>query len=216
VFDHARGFPLSRLISRGDVLHARLVAGILVQLCDALQYVYTLSSARGPLHLVHRDISPSNVILRSDGVVKLIDFGVAQLFERSAALRLQVGKWGYMAPEHIRGDAVDRRADLYSSAVLALELALGRPALDNRCRDAAVAIDARRRLLPQVRLLPALGPVLADALALDPAARPCCARELGDAISEAVREHGGPATVRELAAEMFAPSAGAAGRRLRR
>jgi serine/threonine-protein kinase len=87
---------------------------------------------RGPdgltLGLVHRDVSPSNVLITYDGSVKVVDFGIARVGAQSKATRLGVvkGKSGYMSPEQCRGEPVDRRSDVFGLGILLWELTLGR------------------------------------------------------------------------------------------
>ncbi len=102
---------------------------ILNQLCDALDYAHNLCDEGGtPLGIIHRDVSPSNVIVAEGGVVKLIDFGIA----KASASGMQTmsgtikGKFGYMAPEYIAG-SIDARADLFALGVIAHELLTNKP-----------------------------------------------------------------------------------------
>lgn len=102
---------------------------ILNQICDALDYAHNLCDDRGnPLGIIHRDVSPSNIIVAEGGVVKLIDFGIAKV----SAAGMQTlsgtikGKFGYMAPEYI-GGRIDARADLFAVGVIAHELLTNRP-----------------------------------------------------------------------------------------
>ncbi len=80
-----------------------------------------------PLGIVHRDVSPSNVLVTFDGVVKLVDFGIARAEARSKATQAGVvkGKRGYMSPEQCRADAVDRRSDVFGLGILLWELTVG-------------------------------------------------------------------------------------------
>jgi len=101
---------------------------LLIQLCEALDYAHNLTDDDGkPLHIIHRDVSPTNVIVSASGVVKLIDFGIAKA-ERSTN-RTQAGiikgKLGYLAPEYLAG-RLDARADLFGLGVVAHELLTGR------------------------------------------------------------------------------------------
>ncbi len=107
-----------------------LVVEILTQLCDALEYAHTRADEHGqPLGLVHRDVSPSNVIVAESGHIKVIDFGIAKA--TSIHLRTQSGrvkgKMAYMSPEAIKGMELDGRSDLFSAGVLAHELLTARP-----------------------------------------------------------------------------------------
>ncbi len=98
-----------------------LALNILNQLCDALDYAHELCDESGqPLGIIHRDVSPSNIIVSEGGVVKLIDFGIAKastggMQTMSGTIK---GKFGYMAPEYIAG-RIDARADLFAVGVLA-------------------------------------------------------------------------------------------------
>ncbi|HEY5949054.1 MAG TPA: serine/threonine-protein kinase, partial [Kofleriaceae bacterium] len=101
----------------------------------ALGYAHSRSSSEGPLHLVHRDVSPSNVIVSYEGAVKLVDFGIARAnLRRGARTRtgLKRGKAPYMAPEQCRGETIDNRSDLFSLGTMLYELTAGqRPFLGN-------------------------------------------------------------------------------------
>jgi serine/threonine protein kinase len=102
---------------------------VIQQICDALDYAHNLCDERGkPLGIIHRDVSPSNIIVAEGGVVKLIDFGIAKV--SSAAMQTMSGtikgKFGYMAPEYLEG-RIDARADLFAVGVIAHELLTNRP-----------------------------------------------------------------------------------------
>ena len=107
---------------------------ILVQVCDALDYAHNLKDEAGkPLGLIHRDVSPPNIIVSNTGLVKLIDFGVAKLARGAGSLQTQVGtvkgKFSYMAPEYLAGQ-LDARADLWALGVVAYELLTNRMLFD--------------------------------------------------------------------------------------
>lgn len=102
---------------------------VMHQVLDALAYVHTLADEDGaPLSVVHRDISPSNVLISQRGEVKLIDFGIAWATQRNHQTRagLLKGKVGYMSPEQVARDEVDARSDVFSAAVVLAEMLMGR------------------------------------------------------------------------------------------
>jgi len=150
---------------------------ILTQVCDALDYAHNLTDESGePLGIVHRDVSPSNVIVSEGGVVKLIDFGIA----KASAAGMQTmsgtikGKFGYMAPEYLAGK-IDSRADLFAVGIIAHELLTGRPLfqgrddMDTLYRVKQMQIDPPRVLNPSVP--EEIDSIVMTALERDPEAR---------------------------------------------
>ncbi|MBX7082423.1 MAG: serine/threonine protein kinase [Nannocystaceae bacterium] len=130
-----------------------------------------------PQQLVHRDVSPSNLLVTYDGVVKLVDFGIARAEARSKATQAGVvkGKRGYMSPEQCRGDAVDRRSDVFGLGTLLWELTVGQRLFvgDN---DYAVMSKIVFGMVPDPRqLVPgypdALAEIVMRALQRDPSGR---------------------------------------------
>jgi serine/threonine protein kinase len=122
---------------------------ILIQLCDALDHAHELRDAGGrPLDLVHRDISPSNVIVSRDGIAKLIDFGIAKArsARRSTQAGIIKGKHAYVAPEYTYG-RLDRRADIWGLGVIAHELLAGRRLFVGE-NDAATIRNVRNQPIP--------------------------------------------------------------------
>jgi serine/threonine protein kinase len=108
-----------------------VTVGLMLQLCDALDYAHHRVDENGnPLGLVHRDISPSNLIVTSTGQLKIIDFGIAKA--QSSQLRTQTGrvkgKLAYMAPEAVSGSRdLDARSDIWAAGVILHEMITARP-----------------------------------------------------------------------------------------
>jgi serine/threonine protein kinase/ABC-type branched-subunit amino acid transport system substrate-binding protein len=130
--EYLEGQPLHRVFRNPDArdnLSLAMRLHILVQALGGLHYAHERTDYDGsPLDIVHRDISPSNLFVTYDGQVKLMDFGIAKARDSEAETRVGVfkGKAAYIAPEQVRGDGVDRRADIYSSGVLLWEMITGR------------------------------------------------------------------------------------------
>lgn len=122
VMEHAPGTSLAALLAPGrGPVPLDAACGIVLQLCDALHHVHECAA----LGIVHRDVAPQNVIVADDGSVRLIDFGVATLAGDDDAVPR--GSVGTMAPEQIRGELVDRRADVFSVGALMYEMSVGVP-----------------------------------------------------------------------------------------
>ncbi|MFO0755825.1 MAG: serine/threonine-protein kinase [Byssovorax sp.] len=125
------GQPLNRVIHRlakaGGLplnMHLRILADVLA----GLHHAHELNDFDGtPLGVVHRDVTPQNVFVTYDGIVKVVDFGIAKAQNSASETKAGVvkGKVAYMAPEQARGDRVDRRADIFSVGVLLWEAVTG-------------------------------------------------------------------------------------------
>ena len=116
------------VLHKGKAFPPALALHIVTEILEALDYAHRkLDVAGQPLHLVHRDISPQNVMISYEGEVKLIDFGLAASSVKleKTSPNLVMGKLAYMSVEQIRGDAVNRSADLFATAVMLTELLLG-------------------------------------------------------------------------------------------
>ncbi|MBP6629472.1 MAG: serine/threonine protein kinase [Kofleriaceae bacterium] len=129
VLEYVPGLDLFRL---GKGLQApmpyELAVYITLEIAAALHHAHQAVDTEGqPLAIVHRDVTPSNVLLGDQGHVKLADFGIAHSKSRLYATRSGTlkGKCGYIAPEQIRGKTIDRRADLFSLGVLFYEMTTG-------------------------------------------------------------------------------------------
>jgi tRNA A-37 threonylcarbamoyl transferase component Bud32 len=170
--EHVDGRDLAAVIkrarARGERLDPVLVAHVGAEACQGLDYAHRRRDAGGrPLGIVHRDVTPRNVLLSFSGEVKLVDFGVASLAgEEHGRVR---GTPAYMSPEQARGEAVDARSDLYSLGVVLAE-ALG--AERSRADDDALA-RAREGVAPDLpgEVPAALREVIARATRLEPAQR---------------------------------------------
>ena len=109
----------------GELIAPELCARIVADVAAAMHYAHEAKSASGrPMQIVHRDLSPHNVLLSTRGVVKVIDFGVARASTAThrTAAGLVKGKYPYMAPEQITGQAIDRRVDVYALGLVLYEL----------------------------------------------------------------------------------------------
>lgn len=131
--EYVEGFDLRELLRRcarqkvGLPIEFSLL--VVSEILRGLDYAHRARSEDGrPLGLVHRDVSPSNVLVSFDGEVKLCDFGIAHANDVASHLPEDTiqGKAGYMSPEHARGDALDVRADVFAAGIILWELLAGR------------------------------------------------------------------------------------------
>jgi eukaryotic-like serine/threonine-protein kinase len=161
------------------------VLAIVVGVCQGLHYAHECVGLNGrPLGIVHRDISPSNVLISYDGAVMITDFGIAKATGRSTQTTTGTvrGKLGYMSPEQCRGMALDRRSDIFAIGTLLHELSTGN-SLFGGTSDfevmKAIVEDPVRPPSAQVAGYPAeLDHIVMRALARDPADRYATVREL--------------------------------------
>jgi len=143
-----------------------------------------------PLGLVHRDVSPSNVLVSYDGIVKLTDFGIAKAMELTAFTRTGTfkGKLGHASPEQVRGEAIDRRSDVFCLGILLYEATTGMRAFSGPNEFAVMGKVARGQYAPVLAVMPHCPPPLASivdrALSTDPAARYPTAAAFADALEE--------------------------------
>jgi serine/threonine protein kinase len=206
--DYLAGQDLRALLARlrhdGSRLPPALSAFVVAEAARALDHAHrALGHDGAPLHVVHRDLSPANVLLGYDGRVAVIDFGIAQAALRAhredAVLR---GKFGYLSPEQVRGLPVDRRADVFSLGAVLHELLTGHRlfhgpsdlAVLERVRAAQVRPPSERN--PAVP--PALDAVVLRALSREPADRQPWASDLADALGPFADPDGRAALAHEL------------------
>lgn len=129
---HGRDLTQALRVMRrnGERVPPGLAAAIAAQVARGLGYAHQRTGADGrPLHLVHRDVSPHNIVVSFEGEVKLVDFGIARLVGESPdgqEPRPGGGKFAYMSPEQARGEPVDARSDLFSLGVVLYEMLAGR------------------------------------------------------------------------------------------
>ncbi|MEO1483403.1 MAG: serine/threonine-protein kinase [Myxococcota bacterium] len=132
VFEYLDGPNLHRLVTeirrRQMVMPFSLAAAIMVEILNGLQFAHDLKSPNGQtMGLIHRDINARNVLTTFDGRVALIDFGIARMqgFEGGRVEEVVRGKLGSVAPEQLRREPLDQRADLFAAGVMLYELVIG-------------------------------------------------------------------------------------------
>jgi eukaryotic-like serine/threonine-protein kinase len=195
------------LDERGLRWDPSLVAFIGAEAARALEYAHNLVDARGrPLNIVHRDLSPENIMIGFDGSAKVIDFGIA-MCESYASLTTQGavrGKVQYVSPEQAQTQKLDRRSDLFSLGVVLYECLAGQHPFERdgpmETLDAVVHDEAPA--IPNIS--PALNQVLTKALQKDPNDRYQTCEAFGNALLQAISgEDAGPNKVAQLVTSLF-------------
>jgi len=185
--------------------HVRLVAGVIEQTCAGLHHAHELTDAAGGSYrIVHRDVSPSNVMATFDGVAKVLDFGIATMqgVPRMTSKGSIRGKFAYMSPEQISGMKLDRTSDVFSLGIVMYE-ALTLRRMFQRPSEYLVAKAILEDEYPDAHAsAPAvaaeLSAVLARALARKPDQRYQTARAMAEAIRDAMAGDGGAMSAAEI------------------
>jgi serine/threonine protein kinase len=190
-----------------------LGAYVLRDVCRALGYAHALSDDDGrPLKLIHRDVSPSNVMVAFDGAVKLLDFGIAKALADANDNKTQTGtlkgKFGYMAPEQVEGKPFDHRADLFAAGIVLHESLTGRRLFKGQGDLQTIAMVRECRADPPSLLNPQVPPeldrIVLKAIARDPDARYQSGEELASDLDACVRElKWGPERLRSFLFDRF-------------
>jgi hypothetical protein len=211
VMEYLAGADLRTLLKRVKRRRRRLSApaGLYVarEVLSALAYAHAKTGSDGrPLRLIHRDVSPSNILVSQMGEVKLTDFGIAKAATHNSVFYRVKGKVGYMSPEQARNDPLDHRADLYSLAVCLYEMISGErlfvhaglTSTPEQIYGQPIPLVSRK-----VSGLPAdLDKVMLRALSIDPDARYQTAGELQEALLRVSHRHGLLMSAPELAAHL--------------
>jgi len=196
VMEYVEGDSLSRLmkatIARQEKVPLPVAVAILSGVLRGLHAAHEAKSDKGePLDIVHRDVSPQNVLVGIDGTARVIDFGIAKAADsvqvtREGELK---GKLAYIAPEILNGHRGSRRSDIYAAAVVLWEVLTAQRLFDADYQSAVLANILHRPVDPPSDFIPGLPPLLdivvMKGLARDPSDRYPTAREMAIALEEA-------------------------------
>ena len=139
--EYVEGVDLLRLLQEAARARQRLPYGlsayIVQQLAKGLDYAHRKTDEFGqPLGIVHRDVSPQNILLSWDGSVKIVDFGIARARDVHEEDGVIKGKYAYMSPEQARGEPVDCRSDVFAAGIVLFELVCARPLFHSKGKEA--------------------------------------------------------------------------------
>jgi len=196
--EYVRGQDLGSVIAtarkREEGLELENALAIVIGVAEGLHHAHEMQDADGlPLGLVHRDVSPSNIMITYAGAVKICDFGIAKAVARQARTDGTVkGKVSYMSPEQCRGEALDRRSDVFAIGVVLYELTLGKR-LFRGANELEVMKQVTERPIPLPTSLSAEYPlaleeIVMKALERDPDKRYASAQELQLALEGFARD----------------------------
>jgi len=190
------GVPLRKVIRLawdGDGIPTPIGAKIISKVAAALHYVHNATGVQGrPLNIIHRDVSPHNIMVSWEGTVKLLDFGIAKTTAKDSQTDAGVlkGKYSYLSPEQARGQRVDPRSDIFTLGICLYETLTGKPlyhrdtVLNTLTAVAEEPVPSAREVNPEVSA--GLDAVVKKALAKDPTERFATAGEMQEAIDEAL------------------------------
>jgi len=222
VLEYVAGPSLRELLAgdceRNTTMDADMALTVAVGICDGLHYAHLATDAAdAPLGLVHRDVSPQNVMIDATGMTRVLDFGVARAAGRRHETegRAVKGKIAYTAPEYIMGATPDRRADVFGVGVLLWECLTSRRLFRGKTMAATVkaVVDGA---IPQASVYNAKVPAALDrairgALVRDPEERYSSAAEMRDALFAAATASGGVLSPSQVARRLAARYPDAAG-----
>ena len=188
---------LMRLFALRRQFPIPLALHIAIGALSGLHHAHTRTTRDGkPLGVVHRDVSPSNVMVSYEGIIKMLDFGVAKATQHSAESRSGTikGKIAYLSPEQCQGTAIDRRSDIYSLGIVMHEMLVGRRLYKRDTDFAMMMAIVQEQVAPPSAQRPDVSPELDQlvltALEKDPNKRFATAADMIEAIeSIAAREH---------------------------
>ncbi len=170
-----------------------LAAHIGAEVAHGLAYAHRLTDGGQPLNLVHRDVTPHNILLSFEGTVKLTDFGIARANNSVTAPGVLKGKYAYMSPEQARGEQVDSRTDLFALGVVLWEMLTGGRLFEGDSDLAILRAVQRSEIAPPARLNPdvpeALDAAVMRALQRDAGRRYQSATELARDLAQVVLQN---------------------------
>ncbi|MCS6858384.1 MAG: protein kinase, partial [Sandaracinaceae bacterium] len=195
--EYVDGLDLGQLVQlarrEGRRIPYEVASLIVFEVCKGLEYAHNRKDESGvPMEIVHRDVSPQNILISYDGNVKIADFGIARAKMISEETGVIKGKFGYMSPEQAKGQRVDRRSDIYSLGVVFAELLMNRPmypgmqgiAILDEVREGRITLP--RTVDPEIP--EALEAVVVKATRLHPEDRFESCRAFGAAISSWIHD----------------------------
>lgn len=202
---------MQRFRAQKKIMSVTQAAFIVQRVCEGLDYAHRkLGEDGSPLNIIHRDISPQNILVSYDGEVKVIDFGIARAASKNKQTQVGVlkGKFGYMSPEQANGEDVDRRSDIFAVGALLWEMLTARRLFQGDSDFATLEKVRSETIQPpsarNKRVPPELDRIVARALDRDRTTRYQWAGEMADELRAFLATVTPPYTDRTLSGWMVA------------
>lgn len=212
VMDYIEGTSLSHVMASKKPIDATVAVRIIIDICAALHAIHGAKNEDGEgLGLVHRDVSPQNILLGVDGVGRITDFGIAKgnRDTRGTSNNMRRGKLGYMAPEYLTASVFSERSDIFALGVVLWEAVTGRALFKDKGPVEALKLVFDGTTAPASTLVPSvpkgLDAVIRRCLAASPEARFATTRELSNALEAAVPYVGSRDDVTALVTNVAGP-----------
>lgn len=208
------GASLAQVLRASARAKKPLTVGVLLRItasvCDALHYAHELRDEAGELMgLVHRDVTPQNILIGFNGVPKLTDFGIAKATGRGWETQAGIvkGKFSYMSPEQALGKKVDRRSDIFGAGIVLWEALTGRDLFKGSTAMDVLAAIREQKIDPPSKVVPGLtpivDPIVMKALRRSPRSRYQTAAEMRDDIIDLIRRAGVDIDADTIAKEFY-------------
>ena len=199
--EYVFGSSLAQVLRASARAKRPLTVGVLLRItsevCDALHYAHELCDERGQhLGLVHRDVTPQNILIGFNGAPKLTDFGIAKATNRGWETQAGIvkGKFSYMSPEQALGKKVDRRSDIFGAGIVLWEALTGRDLFKGSTPMEVLTAIREQKIQPPSKVVPGLtpivDPIVMKALKRSPRQRYQSAAEMRDDIEDLIRRAG--------------------------
>lgn len=200
--EYVFGASLAQILRASARARKPLTVGVLLRItaivCEALHYAHEMRDTDGEraLGIVHRDVTPQNILIGFNGVPKLTDFGIAKATNRGWETQAGIvkGKFSYMAPEQALGKKVDRRSDVFCTGIVLWEALTGRELFRGSTPMEVLAAIREQKIEPPSKvvegLTPIVDPIVMKALRRSPRARYQTAKEMRDDIEDLIRRAG--------------------------
>ncbi len=199
--EYVFGASLAQVLRASARAKKPLTVGVLLRItaavCDALHFAHEMQDENGePMGLVHRDVTPQNILIGFNGIPKLTDFGIAKATGRGWETQAGIvkGKFSYMSPEQALGKRVDRRSDIFGTGIVLWEALTGRDLFKGTTPMEVLTAIREQRIEPPSRVVPGLtpivDPIVMKALRRSPRQRYQTAAEMRDDINDLIRRAG--------------------------